>query len=124
MLRLSLVVLFFTIAALGQDTSTKAPHPAAPTKGAFSSAQRTSAAMRSVEVVIADSEAFQQERDRLQAARSNLQKANPSVAEHSKLTLRSPFERSILFELGDAGVISKVVVRVELAAGSKTACFI
>jgi hypothetical protein len=128
MLRLSLMVLFFAITASGQDTSIKAPHPAAPisctskvgssackwTRGAFSSAQRTSTAMRSVEVVIADSEAFQQELDRLKAAYSNLQKANPSAAEHSKLTLPSPFERSILFELGDAGIISQVVVRVEL----------
>jgi hypothetical protein len=70
--------------------------------------------MRSVEVVIADSEAFQLELDRLKALHSNPLKANPSAAEHSKLTLPSPFERSILFELGDGGAISKVVVRIEL----------
>jgi hypothetical protein len=128
MLRLSFMVLFLTIGASGQETPIKAPQRAAPlsctskvessackwTQGAFSSAQTTSTAMRSVEVVIADSEAFQQELDRLKAKYSNLLKANPSAAEHSKLTLPSPFERSILFELGDGEVISKVVVRVEL----------
>jgi hypothetical protein len=70
--------------------------------------------MRSVEVVIADGEAFQLELCRLKAAYSNLLKANPSASEHSKLTLPSPFERSILFELNESGVISKVVIRIEL----------
>jgi hypothetical protein len=128
MLRLSLMVLFLTIGVSGQDTPVKAQERAAPvsctskvessackrTTGAFSSAQRASTAMRTVEVVIADNGAFQQEVDRLKVAYSNLLKANPSAAEHSKLTLPSPFERSILFELGDGGVVSKIVVRIEL----------
>ena len=128
MLRLSLMVLFLTIGASGQETPIKVPQRPAPlsctskvessackwTQGAFSSAQTTSTAMRSVEVIIADNEAFQQELDRLKAKYSNRLKANPSAAEHSKLTLPSPFERSILFELGDGEVISRVVVRVEL----------
>jgi hypothetical protein len=84
------------------------------TKGAFHSAQKTSTAMSSVEVVIADNEAFQQEFDRLKAGYSTALKSDPFAAEHSKLTLSSPFQRSILFELGDGGLISKVVVRVEL----------
>jgi hypothetical protein len=128
MLRLSLMVLLLTIGVSGQVTPIKAQQRAAPvsctskvessacrwTQGAFSSAQRASTAMRSVEVVIADSEAFQQELGRLNVAYSNLLKANPAAAERSKLTLPSPFEHSILFELGDGGVISKVVVRIEL----------
>jgi hypothetical protein len=70
--------------------------------------------MRSVEVVIADNEAFEREFDRLKTAYSSALKANPSTAERSKLKLQSPFDRSILFELGEGGAISKVVVRIEL----------
>jgi len=128
MLRLSFMVVFLSMGASGQDTPIETPQRAAPvsctskvealackwTRGAFYSAQRTSTAMRSVEVIIADSEAFQLELDRLKALHSNLLKANPSAAEDSKLKLPSPFERSILFELGDGGPISKVVVRIEL----------
>lgn len=125
---LGLIALTFTITARGQDTQIKPQRPAAPiscsskvessackwAEGAFSCAQKTSAVMRSVEVVIADSEAFQRERDRLRSASNSLLKANSSAAERGKLTLPSPFDSSILFELGDGGVISKVVVRVEL----------
>lgn len=79
MLRLSFMLAFLSMGASGQDTPIKTPQRAALvscpskvetsackwTQEAFSSAQRTSTAMRSAEVVIADSEAFQLELDRL-----------------------------------------------------------
>ena len=121
MLRLiSLVFLLFTS---GQDpeairlpaapiscTSKVEPSACKLTKGAFSSAQKTSTAMSSVEVVIADNEAFQQEFDRLKAGYSTALKSDPSAAEHSKLTLSSPFQRSILFELGDGGLTNRSII--------------
>lgn len=125
---LGLVALTFTKTAWAQDPQTKLARPAAPiscsskveasackwAEGAFIYAQRTSTAMRSVEVVIDDSAAFQRERDRIGSISNNLLKANPSAAERGKLTLQSPFDSSILFELGEGGIISKVVVRVDL----------
>ena len=124
---MNIMVLLLATAGVGQGPQVKAPPPAPIsctskveesackwTKGAFSSAQRTSTAMRSVEVIIADDEAFRQERERLKARYDKALKANPSSAEHSKPTLPSPFDRSILFEVGDRGVVSKVVVRIEL----------
>ncbi len=127
MLRLWAMFLIFTGAVSGQQSSTKAPPggriscsskvDASTCKwavGAFTNAQRASVAMRSVEVFITDNEAFSLELDRLKTARDDLLKAHPSSIERSKPTLPSAFKRSILFELGGFGVISKVVVRVEL----------
>jgi hypothetical protein len=77
---------------------------------AFHISQQTSRVMRQVEVVIADEESFRQESERLRTETLNMMNAFPSRIERSKLTLPSPFDDSILFELGDVGSITKVVI--------------
>src|SRR5262250_168560 len=100
MLRLSFMFMFASIGTSGQLSPKDIPERAASvsctskveasackwTQAAFLSAQKASTAMRSVEVVIADSEAFKLELERLRIVYSSLTKASPSATEHNKLT--------------------------------------
>jgi hypothetical protein len=125
-LRLLAALLLVTIAQ-GQERTVKRP-PAAlisctsevpamtctKSRGAFYAAQQTSKAMLSVKVVLASRKAFKQESDELQKKLNVAAQSNSDSLEKGKTHLPSPFEHSILFELGEDGFITKVVVCVDL----------
>jgi hypothetical protein len=83
-------------------------------KGRFRSAQKTSKAMFSVEVVLADRQAFQEETNSLKRKSKHATETNPSSPELNKIQFPSPFEHSILFELHAGGLVTKVVICVDL----------
>lgn len=80
-------------------------------KGAFATAQRTSSAMYSLEVVIADRKSFQQEKARQRSKTDSNAKKYNSGNQSKQL---SPSIFNILFEPGPDGMISKVVISTDL----------
>jgi hypothetical protein len=76
----------------------------------FSIQQNTSHWMHDVEVVIADEQAFQQENRRITTIWVNIMKITPSRAEQGRQVLSSPYDDVIIFEIGDKGMVKKVVV--------------
>ena len=67
-----------------------------------------------VEVVLADRQAFQEEAKNLKTNSKHAAQANPSSPELNKIQFPSPFEHSILFELDAGGLVTKVVICVDL----------
>jgi hypothetical protein len=67
-----------------------------------------------VEVVLADRQAFQEETKSLKTNSKHAAEANPSSPELNKIKFPSPFEHSILFELDAGGLVTKVVICVDL----------
>ena len=123
----SAVALFFATSAWSQSTPNNALAPApisctsqvrpdtcTHAKGRFRSAQKTSKAMFPVEVVLADRQAFQEEAKNLKTNSKHAAQANPSSPELNKIQFPSPFEHSILFELDAGGLVTKVVICVDL----------
>jgi hypothetical protein len=73
-----------------------------------------SSSLREIDIDIDDKQAFQQEQDRLQAMFRNATRANPTRQEQDRPTLPSPYDDSLLFELGEEGYIARVAVSIEL----------
>jgi hypothetical protein len=73
-----------------------------------------SSSMRQVEIAIDDKQAFQQEGERLQTKFTNSSQGNPTHREQARPSLSSPYDDSLLFELGEEGYVTRVVVSVEL----------
>ena len=73
-----------------------------------------SSSMRQVNIVIDDKQAFQQERERLEEKFRSAAQANPTHREQSRPSLASPYDDSLLFELGDEDLVTRVVVSIEL----------
>jgi hypothetical protein len=115
-------------APLGWAQTEQAKNPAAPISctsrvpadvcrhisGAFSMSRHSSVIMKSVEIVIADRQALTEENTRLKSAYLEALKKNPSAPEHSRHLLLSPYDSSILFELGGDGEVARVVISAEL----------
>lgn len=123
----SAVALLFATSAWSQATPINALAPApvsctshvrpdtcAHAKGRFHSAQKTSKAMFSVEVVLADRQAFQEETKSLKTKFKHPTEANPPSPELNKIQFPSPFENSILFEFDASGLVRRVVICVDL----------
>ena len=124
----SAVALLFATSAWGQATPNNEPAPAlisctsqvrpdtcTHAKGRFRSAQKTSKAMFPVEVVLADRQAFQEATKSLKTKSTHAaEAASPSSPELNKIQFPTPFEHSILFELDAEGLVTKVVICVDL----------
>src|SRR5262249_13461007 len=121
------LVGFFATNIGGQDRTVHRP-PGAPisctaavpdvhcrlARGAFQTAQQTSKAMFSIKVVLADRNAFHQEHDEVLKKLNLASQSNAASREKSNAEFLTPFEHSILFELGEDGLINKVVIFVDL----------
>ena len=81
-------------------------------RGVFGTAQKTSAAMYLVEVVIADPKFFREERARLKNKDDGSKKASPTSGGFGRGLSPSIF--NILFEPGENGMIGKVVICTDL----------
>lgn len=126
-LQLSTILLLVVTSTSGQEHTVRKPLAAAiscttevPAKtctiasGTFHAAQQASKAMFSVKVVLADERAFQQESDEEKKKFDISARSSSAALDNSKSLPLTPFGHSILFELGENGFISKVVICVDL----------
>jgi hypothetical protein len=126
--RTTFAVLLFAAAVCAQANKTPAQPPSVPIScsppvpadtcswvtSVFSLHQQAAGAIREVAIVIADKASFQQESQRLKAKFTNQIQANPSQTERNRPMLPSPYDDSLLFEIGDRGYVTKVEVSVNL----------
>jgi hypothetical protein len=126
-IRIISAVLFVVMGARAQnDKTTTQPPPAATSCSARVPADtckwvtsifalhQLSSSMRQVEIAIDDGKAFQQESERLQEKVRSAAQVNPSHQEQARPLLSSPYDDSLLFELGEEGYVTRVVVSIEL----------
>jgi hypothetical protein len=73
-----------------------------------------SSSLREINIVIDEKQIFAQEEERLQERFRKASQANPTDYEQARPILSSPYDDSLLFELGKDGYISRVVVSIEL----------
>jgi len=126
--RTTFVLLLFAIGARAKNDTPGAqgPPPAAVScsdrvpsdsckwvKSVFALHQMSSS-LRQVDIVIDDKQAFQQEKQQLQERLRSATLANPTHQEQGRPSLASPYDDSLLFELGEEGYVMRVVVSIEL----------
>jgi hypothetical protein len=78
------------------------------------SLHQLSSSMRQVEIVIDDKQAFLQESERLREESHEAAPNNPAHRELTRRALSSPYDDSLLFELGEEGFVTRVVVSIGL----------
>jgi hypothetical protein len=123
---IALAVVLFAIGVRAQDRAPIQPPPAAISCSAHVPADtckwvtsvftvhQLSSSMREVEIVIDDKQAFLQESERLQTKFANAMLADPGHREKARASLSSPYDDSLLFELGEEAYVARVVVSIEL----------